>query len=48
MSEVSKQFLERISDGEIEQVEGGEGAFDPEDYEDEPDDEEDAGEFEES
>jgi hypothetical protein len=46
MIEISKQFLERLVGGEVEQVEGGVGAFDDSAYEDPEDD--DDGEFEET
>lgn len=38
MSEDSKEFMERLIGGEVEQVEGGEGAFDADAYEDAEDD----------
>lgn len=43
---IRPEFLERLIGGEVEQVEGGEGAFDDSAYEDGPD--EDEGEFEET
>lgn len=35
MNEISKEYLERLTETEVEWVEGGEGAFDDKDYEDE-------------